>query len=369
MPVPPASWSSAPPDLLAALAEAAETGTDDSTRYALDCIQLQGRRGQVVATDGRQLLVRSGFSFPWAEDLLIKARPVFGCRSLPREWNVEVGRTDTHVFVRAGAWTISCVIQRDVRFPAVERAIPEPAEVATRVRLHPEDAGFLETALGRLPGSDDINAPVTIDLNGHVAVRATSADQPGRVTELVLQRSGYTGDPMSVCTNRALLERALRLGFREIGFTGVESPVVCRTVDRVFAVQPLSGGSPPPADAEVIRIESIAAGGGERRVPAARETREASVTNVAPEQTQVAVEDGQRPPHRTTGTTPTTVADQPTSLAALLQEAESLHATLADARSRSARLIAGLRRQRKQSRLVNETLKSLRQLRLVENAG
>ena len=64
-------------------------------------------------------------------------------------------------------------------------------------------------------------------------------------------------------------------------------------------------------------------------------------------------------------------SEQPpgTSLAALIQEAESLHAALADARSRTARLIAGLRRQRKQSRLVNETLKSLRQLRLVETAG
>jgi hypothetical protein len=53
-----------------------------------------------------------------------------------------------------------------------------------------------------------------------------------------------------------------------------------------------------------------------------------------------------------------------TSLAALIQEAESLHASLADARSRTARLIAGLRRQRKQSRLVRETLRSLRELRL-----
>ena len=52
-----------------------------------------------------------------------------------------------------------------------------------------------------------------------------------------------------------------------------------------------------------------------------------------------------------------------------MQEAESLHATLADAKSRTARLIAGLRRQRKQSRLVNETLKSLRQLRLQDVAS
>ena len=64
-----------------------------------------------------------------------------------------------------------------------------------------------------------------------------------------------------------------------------------------------------------------------------------------------------------------TGSDQPTSLAALIQEAESLHAAQADARCRTARLIAGLRRQRKQNRLLNETLKSLRQLRLVEAAG
>ena len=63
-------------------------------------------------------------------------------------------------------------------------------------------------------------------------------------------------------------------------------------------------------------------------------------------------------------------AEQPgSSLAALIEEVESLHAALADAKSRTARLIAGLRRQRKQSRLVNETLKSLRQLKLVETAG
>jgi hypothetical protein len=47
-----------------------------------------------------------------------------------------------------------------------------------------------------------------------------------------------------------------------------------------------------------------------------------------------------------------------------MQEAESLHATLADAKSRTARLITGLRRQRKQSRLVQETLRSLRELKL-----
>jgi len=81
-------------------------------------------------------------------------------------------------------------------------------------------------------------------------------------------------------------------------------------------------------------------------------------------------EGGNRLPARPAEAVATDGPDQPVaSLAALIQEAESLHATLADARSRTARLIAGLRRQRKQSRLVTETLKSLRQLKLVETAG
>ena len=63
------------------------------------------------------------------------------------------------------------------------------------------------------------------------------------------------------------------------------------------------------------------------------------------------------------------VSDNPgTSLATLIQDAEAIHATLTDARTSMARLIAGLRRHRKQSRLVSETLKSLRQLKLTETA-
>jgi hypothetical protein len=373
MPAPPATWTSNPGELLDALAEATETTTPDSTRYSLECIQLQGGRGQVVATDGRQLLVRSGYHFPWPDDLLIRARPVFACRSLPRDQPVEVGRTDSHVVFRAGPWTISCAIPRDARFPAVERVIPTVSEVGTRLRLDPADARFLESALGRLPGGEEVNSPVTMDLNGAVAVRSAGSDQPDQVTELVLDRSSYTGSPLCLCTNRTLLGRALRLGFTEIGFTGVDSPFVCRDARRVYTVQPLNGGSPPAAGAHVTRIESASASGGERRVPAATETPRRTTTaresrnghETAPPA------EGRKgtPANRPEVSSPAGTEPSGTSLAALIQEAEALHSSLADAKTRTARLIAGLRRQRKQSRLLNETLKSLRQLRLVETAG
>jgi hypothetical protein len=382
MPAPPATWTSNPGELLDALAEAAETTTPDSARYALDMVQLQGGRGQLVATDGRQLLVRSGYTFPWAEDILIKGRPIFACRALPRDRPVEVGRTDTQVFFRIGPWTISCAIQCDVRFPAVERVIPSASEVGTRLRLDPADARFLESALGRLPGGGEVNSPVTVDLNGAVTVRASAPDQPDQLTEIVLNRSSYTGSPLCVCTNRALLGRALRLGHTEIGFTDAESPFVCREAGRVYAVQPLSGGSAPGPGAQVTHIESGAASDGEhrrpadhensRRTPGTRESRDGhgptpgTETRPAarPVEGRSATPAGASEAAGTPGSEPAG-----TSLAALIQEAESLQASLADARLRTSRLIAGLRRQRKQSRLLQETLRSIRQIRLVETAG
>ena len=135
--------------------------------------------------------MRSDFRFPWDGELLIKSRPIFACRALPRDQPVEVGRTDTHVVFRLGDWTIWCEIQKEARFPEVERVLPADAEITTRLHLEPDDAGFLEPALGRLPGAEENNSPVTIDLNGAVAVRASAADQPHQVTELVLSRSSY----------------------------------------------------------------------------------------------------------------------------------------------------------------------------------
>ncbi len=373
-PIPPlpATWASNPAELLDALAETTDTTIADSPRYPSECLQLQGR-GQILATDGRQLLVRSSFHFPWSEDLLIKGRPIFACRALPRDQPIEIGRTETHVVIRAGNWTIFSVIQKEARFPAVQRVIPTDGEISTRLRLDAADARFLESALGRLPGSDEHNSPVTLELNGRIAVRAHAPDQPQQITELVLSRSNYTGSPICIATNRVLLDRALRLGFTEVGFAGAESPFVCRDERRIFTVQPLSDGLPAPANAIVTRIESSTAAGGESPVPARTETPRRPTSETVRRNGHQPARPAETNGHvtaRRTETTSSNGTDQPgTTLAVLIQEAEALHATLADAKSRTARLIAGLRRHRKQSRLVNETLKSLRQLRLVESAG
>ena len=223
-------WNQAPADLLAALAEASEICTDESTRYALNCLQLRGTVQKIIATDSHQLLVRSGFGFPWDGDLLIKGKPIFDCKALNHDQSVQIGKTDTHVVLRVGPWTIWNEIQKDARFPAVEEAIPGTDAVLTRLQLDPEDARFLQDALDRLPGNEELNSPATIDLNGKVAIRAKDPEQ-SQITELALCRSRCSGPPIRINTNRAFLKRAIQLGFSEIGISDLEAPLVCRQSD------------------------------------------------------------------------------------------------------------------------------------------
>ena len=254
-PEPPARFEPYPAALLDALAEAAATTDADSTRYALGCIALRGATADLAATDGRQVLIRGGFPWPWEETVLVRQSPLFGNKELPRDRPVEVGKTDSHVVLRAGAWTTWLAIQADARFPHVDQVIPAANSSATRLRLDPADAAFLAGALGRLPGGELANAPITIGLNGKVAVRARDEGQD-RSTELVLARSTYSGTPARFCVNRDFLARAVELGLAEVEVGGPEDPVACRGGGRVYASQPLSReGAIGPAD-DAIRIES-----------------------------------------------------------------------------------------------------------------
>ena len=124
------------PELLAALRDAVDTTDSDATRYALGCIRLRagkpGRNeGRIVAMDGRQLLLQSGFAFPWKGDVLVPASRIFACRELQGDSHVEIGKTEDWLTLRAGNWTIHLRIQKEARFPRVDDHIPEGNDADT----------------------------------------------------------------------------------------------------------------------------------------------------------------------------------------------------------------------------------------------
>ena len=114
-----------PPGLLQALEEAGHSTEENNARYALQRILLRGRSGEVVATDGRQILVQGGFQFPFDTDLLVPHVPVFGCRNLSGDGPVEIGVTKQHVVLRVGAWSFHLHIDTEARYPQVDQAIPK----------------------------------------------------------------------------------------------------------------------------------------------------------------------------------------------------------------------------------------------------
>jgi hypothetical protein len=353
MPTHPESWSPAPEGLLGALAEAALTAGETSPRYALDCIQLGGD-GSIAATDGRQVLIQKGFSFPWAGEAILRLAPLFAGHGLPQDQPVAIARIDGQIALRVGPWAFWLEIREGMRFPDLRGVIPSGHDVPMRLQLDPTDATFLTGTIERLPGADQYNAPATLDLNGRIALRAQGADQDS-ATELVLARSRYSGPSKRLVTNRVFLARAARLGFAEIEVSAYSDPLVCRDARRSYAWVPLAGATAILPSDDVIRIEST-----DHPEPAPRPALTRKPRNAMPERTEKV----STPPPTTTSNEPS----NPTGLAALITEVVAPHELLGGARTRTAKLIGALRRERKRSRLLSSTLAQLRELRLQEVA-
>lgn len=150
-PDPPAAWHPVPGAFLAALHECGKTAARDAGgRFALTRVQVQGKSGRVVGTDGKSALLWAGFDLPVAADLLVPAVPVFGSRELAGEPGVRVGRTAAHLVVAAGPWRVHLPVDPGGRFPDVAAVVPKHA--GTVAGLDDRDAAELAGALPRLPG-------------------------------------------------------------------------------------------------------------------------------------------------------------------------------------------------------------------------
>ncbi len=250
-PVWPGGATENPAELLQALDRAGQIAPRESVRYALERLLLRGQKGAIVATDGRQLLMEGGFSFPWGEDLVVHRSGVFGAPELPRDGAVQVARTADHVLIRTGDWTIALQVTRGERYPNVDSVIPSGRQGATVWRLGAGEDQALVHKLPELPGNGDEHAAVTIDLRKSVRLRARAGQ--GRPVEITLADSHVEGKPIRVATNRTYLARACELGFRT--FVLAEGkPIVCRDGQRVYLWVPLDPKDAVPPQAFTVHV-------------------------------------------------------------------------------------------------------------------
>lgn len=218
MPSGTSAWTQMTAEFWPALAEAVTCADSESTRYALGCLQLRGKRGEINATDGRHVLQQAGFAFPWPDDLLVPASKVLGAKELVREGTPQLVQTEDWLLLKLGPWTISLRIDKTGRFPQVDSIIPRVSQQATKMVIAEPDAVFLRQALPVLPGRSEERHAVTLDLNGHVAIRGQDSPQTPP-TELILSQSRREGEQLCVNLNREFLANAVQLGFREVHFS------------------------------------------------------------------------------------------------------------------------------------------------------
>ncbi len=350
-------------EFLSAMGEASATTESGSLRYALSYIRLRGSDGQIAATDSRQALLQSGFHFPWADAVLVPATAAFTTRIISRAEATSLTRTDDWVFVRADAWTIALQIEKQRRFPDIDAQLPAITAATTVLQLAENDAGFLICAASRLPGADDSTAPVTLDLNGTVIVRAKSEEHLS-ATELLLSNSRKRGQELQVSTDRDYLKRAVELGFREIHLRDADLPAYCRSDRRAYIWALLGKDAVLKRDSEATRIQSPLSGSTTQGTSGETLPAPVAISGATPfpmnRTAPTASQDNQRE------TQPKSTQPEAMSLADLITEGEALRMTLRAVLSKTRVLISGLKQQRRQSRTQRTARRPLRAVQASE---
>jgi hypothetical protein len=345
----PKTFTPNEPDLLKALDDAAHTVAHEDIKYATTKVLLRGTKGEIAATDGHQLLMQNGFHFPWLDEVLVPSVTFFGWNDLPADEGVNVGITADHVCFEIDNWTLWLPIDKFGRFPKIDNVIPQVTASDTRVHFDADDVTFFAGNLVKLPGIELESAPVTLDLNGHVAVRARAgAKDPA--TEIVLSRSGVTGKRVRYPANRAHLSRALQLGFTEATIVKADSPILFEQDRRKFVFMGLSKDSivlSGPKDEQFVSDP-------EETTTTHQSPSERRNTPVQQAPLTAPAENDQRENGDRQG--------KSNGFAALFEEAQALQNTLRDALLRTNQLLVGLKQYRRQAKTMQSTLATLRQL-------
>jgi hypothetical protein len=354
----PKNWVVVRHEFLEALHEAGRTAAREPTRYALQRIQVRGKKGQVIGTDGKRAYLRSGFPFPFPDDLLVPAVPVFGARELIPLDDVRVGRTDTRLVVAVGAWSIGLTIDTEGKFPDVAGALPK--NLPTVVGVDDRDADALIDALPGLPGQGEDPGAVTLAVGGGAFVRAGTETE---AVEVYLSRSTFAGPAGAVPMNRDDVLRMLKLGCRTVRFVHESKPVVGQRDQFLFAAMPLEAGCLVPPTAGATRLETDDSG---RVIPRTGPPALAGPGSSPGSADTIPIPPvSERTAMKPTSTLPVPAKPEPNGEAFdPLVEAEGLRNALADVATRAARLVAALRHLKKEKRALSSVWESLKHLNL-----
>jgi len=349
----PTEWMPIPATFLQALHEAGRSTASDRAKYAMDWIQIRGQTGQLIASDTKQVLVQGGFTFPFEENLLLPAVPIFAAKELLRQ-SVSIGFTTPWLCVDVGPWRIWLQHNPDLRYPDVFEVVPKA--LRSQVMFHERDVETILEVLAMPLPTGATSRPVTIDLGEQVYVRIRP-DETDEILEAPLPSSRRVGTDVQLVVDSELLGRGLSLGFREFRISAGHRPIYSLDPNRMYLC--ITGDPATALPAPLDRPETVE--------PASRPAMAALEGSPA-----VVVMSSSPSPQRSFAVLdrePARVANGPVNLTAdgtidPLTEAEALRVALTDAAGRIGRLIAYLKQFGSGPRIVAAASSGLRQLNL-----
>jgi Reverse transcriptase (RNA-dependent DNA polymerase) len=229
---------------LAALHEAMRTA--DVQHPVWSRVELRGN-GTVSASDGQQVLLQTGFPFPWNEDLRVSPTLVFG-NSRFQGLSAQIGRSDSHVVVQTGEWTVALPI-REASFPRLEATLPTTSETLCW-RFSEENVAELERRL--TTERPDADIPLWLSLDEWDFVTGLAIGTELARVKVPWRHPAFTVSPSIPWTSRGCFLRALQLGFREFSVSLSNGLIQCRDGSRISSWAPWQSGPVLPTPAKDI---------------------------------------------------------------------------------------------------------------------
>jgi DNA polymerase III sliding clamp (beta) subunit (PCNA family) len=342
----PKEFTSVPTNFLKCLHECGRSTEKQDGRFALSRIQIRGKQGQIIGTDGHIALICGGFRLPFAEDVLVPAVPIFGMSDWQSQ-EVSVGKTAAHLVVSTGPCTVWLSIISTGRFPDLNSLVPRQSSTVAKIDL--QDSSTLLNVMDQLSGVNEDNQPVTVDLNEKVRIRSCDAES-GETREITLVKSSVSGPSARYALDRQVLARALSLGCHTLRSpvaqespNGPQKPLVAEGEGITFLAMPLDPELiiPPTKDAKAVSTD-----------PNSLSTLPQRRNDVRPNEPNGRTHNGR--------------SEQPPPPEAIdpLVLAEELRSALADATLKASKLVTALRSGRKEKKVLASVFAGLKQLNL-----
>lgn len=242
-----------PESFKSALQEALDCASRDSTRYVINgaCLDVSGKDGHyVVGTDGRCLFASNTFEFAFKDSLIVPSGKFIEWNGFAEDgaWKLVTAKLKDVPYFRVASdrWTLTSK-QIDGNYPNWRQCRPTPDTKWTRISFPQSEVEALLKNVPLLPGHDDINRPVTVQVTADaVFVKAKTSDAK-EWTSLRLPVEKVVGKPIETTLNRDYLLKALRFGLLELAIDDALSPMVFGAPGKQLVVMPVRPTAPAPA--------------------------------------------------------------------------------------------------------------------------